>query len=126
MLGRRGEDTQDRVTLSVTNYGPGNSTAGALRLRKKSLWKSIIRREQQAFLIHDYEDPLSGKLPSKLCPGDDVVLTFRCHFDDMFFYEDFNQIGVSDPFGRVHWCSKRQYAQAKKSFLESRDRCNAL
>ena len=112
-------NNEKRVVVSVVNHGPGKSQANGLLLREKSLWKRILRKGKAAFLIHDYEDPLSGKLPKDLEVGEKIDLTFR-YGNDIFILDDnLNQIGVSDPFGKTHWCKSKEYSKAKASYLKN-------
>lgn len=41
----------------------------------------------------------------------DISVCFR-----PFFLQDFTQLGVSDPFGRVYWCKKSNYREAQKHY----------
>lgn len=69
-------------------------------------------------LMHDYEDPLSGALPTELDVGGKVDLTFRHSADIFILKPDFTQIGISDPFGAVHWSSRREYKRVRQLYLE--------
>jgi hypothetical protein len=112
----RDKDHPRRLVVSITNFGPGKTKACLLHVRKTSWWRRLLKREVYAMLMHDYEDPLSGRLPAELDVGAKVDLTFR-QSDDIFILKpDFNQIGISDPFGGVHWCTRREYMRIKKSY----------
>jgi hypothetical protein len=106
-----------RVVVSVTNCGPGKTTAKMLQLRKTSWWRRLLRQQRFAALIHDYTDDLSARLPAPLEVGDKVDLTFR-FAHDLFLLQDFTHIGISDPFGRVYWCKGTDYRDAKRKYLE--------
>lgn len=67
----------------------------------------MLRREQHAFLIHDYTNPLSGQLPKKLEVGEGLDLLFPYDVDCML-KEGYSHIGINDSFGRVHWAPKKQ------------------
>lgn len=112
-----------RVTLSITNLGPGKCRANGLHLRKTAPWWRFWARSenQYAFLLHDYEDPLCPKFPCELEAGENVILTFRPELD-IFFYKPWQQIGVADSFGVIHWCSKKHFAQIKTEFHENQRR----
>lgn len=107
-----------RLIVSITNFGPGKTRASMLQLRKTSLWRKLFRKQIHAMLMHDYEDPLSGRLPAVLDVGDKIDLTFRTSDDIFIIKDDFTQIGISDPFSRVHWCSRADYKLAKASYLK--------
>ena len=105
-----------RVVVTVTNFGPGQTEANMLLLRKTSWWRRIFRRRVLAILIPD-DDPLSGRLPARLDVGQKVNLTFRFG-PDIFLLKDFSQIGISDPFGKEYWCRKRDFGRAQASYHE--------
>jgi hypothetical protein len=109
------KDHSNRVVITITNFGPGKSQANMLQLRKSSLWRRLLRRQSFAAFIHDYEDPLSGRLPAPLDVGDKVDLTFR-FAPDLFLMHDFTHVGVSDPFGRACWCKGSDYREAQRSY----------
>jgi len=109
-----------RVVVSVTNFGPSKTRACMLHLRKSSWWRRLSRRQVFAVLMPDYVDPLSGKIPSDLDVGQRVDFTFR-HAKDIFLRDDYTQIGVIDPFGRIHWCKKDDYRRARAGYLKSND-----
>jgi hypothetical protein len=111
------EKHSDRVVITVTNFGPGKTHAKMLQLRKSSFWRRLFRQEQFAALLHDYEDSLSGRLPAPLDVGEKVDLTFR-FAPNLFLVEDFTQLGISDPFGRVYWCKKSDYRRARHNYRD--------
>jgi hypothetical protein len=118
-------DRPSRVCVSITNFGPGNTRAIFLQLRKAAWWRRLFRLQNRAVLIHDYEDPLSGHLPVDLEVGKKVDLAFR-FCEKNFLNGDFNQVGISDPFGKIHWCSKKTYKKARSTYrtiesIESQD-----
>jgi hypothetical protein len=113
------QDPPRRITVSITNFGPTNTRACSLDLRKTSFWRRLFRRQKFAFLLQDYLDPLSGKIPCELGVGEKVIMTFR-HLPDMFLESDYNQLGVIDPFGRMHWCSMRNYREVRESYLKGK------
>ena len=44
--------------------------------RKASLWKRLTKKTERGVIIHDYNDPLSGRLPHRLDVGEslDIML----------------------------------------------------
>lgn len=105
----------ERVVVTITNFGPGKTTANMLQLRKSSWWRRVFRKQRYAALIHDYADSLSGRLPAPLEVGHKVDLTFR-FAPDLFLLQDFTQLGISDPFGRVYWCKRSNYREARRNY----------
>lgn len=108
-----------RLNISITNFGPKKTRASMLHLRKTSWWRKILRCEKYAALIHDYEDILSAKLPAELEVGQKLDLTFR-YGPNLFLNEDFNQIGIIDPFGRIHWCIRSNYRKVREQYLKKK------
>ena len=117
-IGHDREQWPYRLFVSITNFGPNDSRASMLHLRKTSLWLRIRRKTVYAMLNPDYEDPLSGKIPADIKVGEKIDLSFR-PVEDIFIRKDeFTQIGITDPFGRVHWCSRKHYKMVRQKFLE--------
>ena len=108
----------DRVLVTITNFGPGKTRAEMLILRPR-YWRRLLRKPPRyAVAIYDYQDPLSGRLPAALEVGDKVDLTFRFG-PDLFLTDDrFSQIGISDAFGRTHWCHRSEYLWARREYQD--------
>jgi hypothetical protein len=107
-----------RVVVTITNFGPGKTQAQMLQLRKSSWWRRLLRQQTfAALMIPAWNDPLSGSLPATLDVGEQVTLTFPFS-PDVFLLQDFTHVGISDPFGRVYWCKKRDYRQAQRRYKE--------
>ncbi len=124
-LGRDKSDWPHRLVVTITNFGPGKNRACMLHLRKSSLWLRLRRKTINAILMHDYEDVLTSKIPSDLEVGDKIDLTFRAEEQLFIRSDNFNQIGVTDPFGRTHWCKRKDYKRVRKSFLEDTQHNNS-
>ncbi|HEU0050308.1 MAG TPA: hypothetical protein VFQ43_22160 [Nitrososphaera sp.] len=87
----------------------------SLFLRKFSIGKKITRRIEHAYLMHDFKHPFGGHLPAELETGQRIDLSFapdQCKFLD----DNFTHIGISDSFGRLHWCKKRDMLETRKAF----------
>ncbi len=108
----------DRLIVIATNMGPGKTRAEMIHVRKSSWWRSLLRRHRLGIVIFDYQDRLSGRLPVPLDVGEKVDLTFR-FAPDLFITDDFNQLGISDPFGKVHWCRKSEYRRAQQDYAKA-------
>ncbi|MGF1531300.1 MAG: hypothetical protein ACFCU4_08055 [Puniceicoccaceae bacterium] len=106
-----------RMMITITNHGPGKTKAHILALRKTSLRRRLFRRTNMAILLPD-NDQYSGRLPADLDVGDRVNLTFRPNDDIFILNDDYDQIGISDPFGLTHWSSRNDYRKAKASYIE--------
>ena len=112
------DERPEYLILSVTNLGPGTVTLSMMQLQLSNLWRRILRKCKHAIVLHDYTNPLSGRLPKKLEVGEgiDLLLAYdlTCHLS-----EDWSRIGISDTFGRVHWAPRKQMREARESFLEA-------
>lgn len=108
---------QRRLIVTITNYGPGKTKAQILLMRKTSFLRRIFRKSQLAFHMPE-DDPFSDRLPSDLDVGDKTTLTFYPRSDLFILNKDYDQIGISDPFGRSHWCSRSDYKRARESYIE--------
>jgi hypothetical protein len=106
---KHGEDiSPPYLNLTVTNFGPGVVTVSTVQLRAWSLWRRLTRRTKFAIVMHDYTNPLSAKLPTKLEVGDKLDLLFPYDEDCFLKDKDFTHVGVYDFFGRVHWAPPDQ------------------
>jgi len=103
------------LMLSATNFGPGHIRCCMIQLRTAPLWRKLMRRSKRAVLLHDYTNPLSGKLPSRLEVGDTLDLLIP-YDKDCFLREQCTHIGLSDSFGRVHWAPARDVPEARQEF----------
>jgi hypothetical protein len=108
----------DRLIVTATNMGPGKTRAEMICVRKSSWWRRLVRCCRRGIVIFDYQDRLSGRLPASLDAGEKVDLTFR-FVPDLFITDDFNQVGISDPFGKVHWCRKSEYRRAQQDYAKA-------
>jgi len=105
------------LVLSAINIGPGKVKVCIIQIRKAQFWRRLLRKTEHAILIHDYENPISSKIPADLDVGESVDLLIR-YEQDCFLEKDFTHIGISDSFGRVHWASHSDVKKAKKQYLE--------
>jgi hypothetical protein len=96
----------DRVLISAVNYGPGSVKLGMVIYRKASLWGKLCRKTERGVIIHDYTDPMSGRLPSKLDVGESIDIMLGTP-EKLTVSEDITHIGVNDTFGRSHWAPRR-------------------
>ena len=109
----------ERVILSAVNHGPGPVRLGMVVYRKSSLWRRIRRKIERGVIMHDYTDPISGRLPCKLDVGESIDIMLGTP-DQMTVSEDTTGIGINDTFGRSHWALRRDiheyigYVRSKK------------
>ncbi|MGH9932598.1 MAG: hypothetical protein ACREA9_25625 [Pyrinomonadaceae bacterium] len=103
--------------LSATNHGPGSLKLQSVVLLQTSWWRHLFRRKKHAFLVHDFTNPLSGKLPTKLEVGESIDLLFP-YDKDAFLSGDWTRVGITDSFGRTHWATDASVNDACKRWRE--------
>jgi hypothetical protein len=101
--------------LSATNHGPGKLKLQTVILLQTSWWRRVFRKTKHAFLMHDFTNPLSGKLPSTLEVGEGIDLLFP-YEKDAFLAGDWTHVGITDSFGRTHWATDASVKDARKRF----------
>lgn len=107
----------ETLVLTGTNFGPGAITCNMIQLEEAPLWRRLLRKKKYAVMIHDYENPLSGRLPKKLEVGEKIDLLIRWERDS-FLSKPYTHIGISDSFGRVHWAPASAVEEARKTYRE--------
>jgi hypothetical protein len=107
----------EQVMVQATNFGPGKFSLRALMLRRTSWWRTLLRRTSQGFLMYDYQNPLSSKLPITLDVGEQASYIFPFKRSQLFGV-DFEQVGLTDSFGRAHWAPRKEFAKARQRWLE--------
>lgn len=108
-----------RYSFSVTNLGPGKVRLQGLFVQDYSILKKIMGVVRYAHIVHDFQHPLGGQLPYDLDIGQKLDLSFSPG-DCTFLGEGYTRLGIIDSFGRLHWCRKRDMAEAIKTFRERR------
>jgi len=105
------------IVLTATNFGPGPVQCTMIFLKRATLWARLTRAVKYAALVHDLDNPLSGKLPAKLEVGGCVELLIA-YKEDCFLRDGYTHVGVKDSFGRVHWACRKDVARAKAAYAE--------
>jgi hypothetical protein len=108
----------DFIGIHAVNHGPGPVILNTVVLKDTSIWKKITRKQNHAVLIHDYENPYSGKMPSKLEVGESIDL-FVNYDNECFIKNNYSDLGISDSFGRTNWASRKYMAKLRKKWLEN-------
>ena len=112
-----GKDLGTFIVITATNHGPGSIICESIWIRKKSLWLWVKRISKYAFVIHDYTNPLSSKLPKKLEVGEKLQLLFP-YKEKMFLANKPSDVGIMDSFGRIHWAEKNGLIKAIDKYLK--------
>ncbi|WP_430250639.1 hypothetical protein [Neorhizobium sp. DAR64860/K0K1] len=109
----------EMLTLSATNYGPGQVTlhlaVGRTRVSRLTKLKSFMLNP-----LHDFPSqteytlgPFSGGLPKKI----DVGENFSAYFTkkhSAIAVQNVIDVGFTDTFGRCHWARRRDVSKVRQ------------
>jgi len=105
--------------VQALNMGPLPNRVGVVFARP-SWFNRRFRKAHSAFITHDYDHLGSTAKGQRVEVGDTVSFVFPLNGD--FLFENYAQMGVTDGYGRVHWCSRKNFeaamADAKKHLAE--------
>ena len=107
----------DYIGISATNHGPGSVKLNAMLLKETSIAKKLKKQEKNAFIVHDYENPYSSKLPLTLEVGEHADYFFP-YDEECMFKSPFTHVGVSDSFSRVHWAPKKSVKKLREKWVQ--------
>jgi hypothetical protein len=113
-----GRKPSSKFLVSAVNFGPGKIRLGMVRFKESSFLKRIFKKLKFGFLIHDYKNPLSGKLPATLDVGEKIDLVFPWD-EDCLAGESPTHIGILDSFGRFHWAPSKDVKKVKEDWRKS-------
>lgn len=113
------------INIQATNLGPGSIACESVHIAKKSklrflgqkIMKYLNKENKYAFIVHDYTNQYSSKLPRKLEVGEKMDLLFN-EDKDAFLAVDPTHVGLYDSFGRQHWCTGESLKQTKKDYFK--------
>jgi hypothetical protein len=108
------------LIVSATNMGPGQVTLTGIHLRPPwACIKKIFKRAKWGYLLADYRNPLSAKMPCVVDVGERKNF-FLVYNRDCFLKEKkkYERIGILDSFGRIHFASRKDYERAQEEFEE--------
>ena len=100
------------MNITGTNFGPGAVTLSSIIARDAPSWRRMLRRVKYAFITPDYANPMSGRLPKKLEPGDKVELLLPYDAKCLLSHT-FTHVGLTDFYGRSHWAPRRHMKKAR-------------
>jgi hypothetical protein len=115
VLGSEVMKPENNILICGTNFGPGKIRINTIRVNRKSVFSRFKRGAKYGVLIHDYKNPISGKLPITLDIGERVDLIFPFE-KGCFLAQKPSHIGLSDYFGREHWAPKKALRQAQAEY----------
>lgn len=115
IVDRGGHFGDSKISITVTNHGPGPVRIQMIHGKIAPLWRRLLRRSRYFVVMQDTTDPLSGRLPAKLDVGDSIDL-FLPYEERAFLSGEVTHIGVTDSFGRVHYAPRTALKAAKEQF----------
>ncbi len=108
-----GESSDPLVSLTATNHGPSDLLLHTVVMRDRPCWllrrgsRWAVTNPMSAPDVHKSSGPFSGGLPKKLAVGEQFILYFPLSAAKAWLAEaKFTDFGVSDVFGRYHWCPR--------------------
>lgn len=104
--------------ISAVNFGPGVIRPNIIWYKKTTFLKSVFRKFEHGVVIHDYNNPLSGKLPTVLEVGEKVVFLFPWNDKSPPICVNPSHIGIKDSFGRIHWAPRKEVKKVNKKWHE--------
>ena len=108
---------KDMIIVNATNFGPTKTKLELIVFDQASLWKRIRRKKDHGFVMHDYLNPDSWKLPCWLEVGETASYLFPV-CEETNWATRFNRMGISDAFGKTHWSSRNEGKEVKRKFNE--------
>lgn len=106
-----------KLSIEATNLGPGKIKVKSIQTKRTSLLEWMLRKEKFAFVMHDFEDPMSSKLPADLDVGDTIKL-FLPYTRESLLSSPYTRVGLLDSFGRIHWAPPKQVTEAKRTYMK--------
>lgn len=103
------------IDFTVTNHGPGNITCEAIIARKRALFRWL--KPRYSFIMPDYTNRLSARLPKKLDIGERITLLLPYEEKVILAYKP-THIGIKDSFGRIHWAGRKSLKLAIDTYLK--------
>jgi hypothetical protein len=114
------------LSLSATNYGPGQVTLHAVVARSRRDWRKRFKR--QIGLLNPLNNfpnetnssigPFGGGLPKKVDVGEEfsAFLTFQ---HEALRDEPLVDVGFADTFGRFHWAPRKSVRSTRTQIRET-------
>lgn len=109
------KESIEKIMISVTNFGPGAIICSMIYWKNTDIFKQLMHSSTQGVIIHDYENPMSGKLPCKLDVGEKSDYLFPID-KECLLEKGITHIGMMDSFGRIHWAPKKHVKEAMNTY----------
>jgi hypothetical protein len=110
------------IDVEVLNLGPIPMKTSTIHLFKGGFLKRLLKRQELAFLMHDYTNPFSSKVGERMEIGD-AQHFFVDYNRDCFLKDGYDELAIFDNFGRKHWAAKSDMQKLidkyRKDFLQS-------
>jgi hypothetical protein len=113
------------LNLSITNHGPIACTITHAMavvydpVKRKKVYGLINPTKNISISIEDTDGPFTN-LPKKIEVGEEFSLRFWSG-EKSFIGDEVDRVGVTDTFGRHHWCKHRQVKKVQADFFKMRD-----
>jgi hypothetical protein len=102
--------------VEALNMGPSENRIG-LCFARPSFFDRKVRRKMSAFIASDTTHLGNTAASQRVAVGDSVSFVFPIN-ELSWGLEEFNQIGVSDGFGTVHWISRKAFSKTRSDVFE--------
>ena len=106
-------DPQDKLIISAVNFGPGKVNLNIIWFKRRSLMLRLRGKQTQGVWMHDFYNPISGKLPAVLDVGEKIDLVFPWDKELVFAHSP-THIGINDSFGRLHCADRKEVRNVLK------------
>ena len=103
------------VSVSGTNFGPGDSIVQMIHARKKP-WPWSKR--DNYVILHRKIVPYGDELPKRIGVGERVDL-FLPYDDECLLAGDMTHVGLRDSFGRIHWAPRKSLRRSQTQFRKA-------
>ena len=105
------------LSISGMNVDQVPITVDGLKLKKRSLWRKLLKKPRYADVIPDFGNPLSDRLPKRLEGGDNVRL--HLPYDaNCFLQKSWSRVGLQTSFGKTYWSKPRDVNRARQLWLK--------
>jgi len=110
-----GRDPQDKFIISAVNFGPGRVNLNIIWFKRRSFLLKLRGEQTQRVWMHDFYNPISGKLPAILDVGEKIDLVFPWDKDLVFTHSP-THLGINDSFGRLHCAARKEVRKVLKTW----------
>lgn len=114
-VGSEGRGLKDHLMISAVNFGPGKVQLNIIRFLHRS---RMLKKQRHGVLIHDYENPLSSKLPATLEVGEEATYLFPWNSENLCSRTP-SHVGIRDSFSRTHWAPSKEVKKVNDEWQQA-------